>query len=133
MMDLRNCPQCGKVFRYTARNLCPDCLTEEEKYFERVRDFLDENPGAKLDKVEEATGVSAEKILKWLREGRLISKGGVIPGLVCERCGAPVVSGRLCGKCSRQIEDQIKTSISNTGKAQTQEGAYHLMRRQKPK
>lgn len=133
-MDLRNCPQCGKVFRYTGRNLCHDCFAEEEKLFERVRDFLDDNQGAKLDKVEEATGVPADKILKWLREGRLISKGGVIPGLVCERCGAPVESGRLCGKCSRQLEEQIKTSIDKTAKDQKQDGTnYHLMRRQKPK
>lgn len=117
-MELRNCPQCGRVFRYTVRNLCPDCYAEEEKLFERVRDYLADNPGAKLDKVEQETGVPADKILKWLKEGRLIAKGGAIPGLECERCGSPIETGRLCSKCSRELEEQIKKTIGSASVGQ---------------
>lgn len=71
----RNCRRCGKLFLSTGPSECPACLEAAEEVFERVRLYLIENPGASLDRVAKATGVPAEAILRYLREGRLQARG----------------------------------------------------------
>ena len=45
-MDVRNCKNCGKLFQYVGKPLCPACNKKlEDKFFE-VRDYIYENPTA---------------------------------------------------------------------------------------
>lgn len=57
-MNLRNCPQCGKLFVYNIRNLCPECIKKDEKDFGCVRDYLYNHPRATIEEISEETGVS---------------------------------------------------------------------------
>ena len=59
-MKLRNCPQCGKLFVYSHRNLCPECLKKDEQDFDTVRDFLYDNPQASLEEISEETRISTK-------------------------------------------------------------------------
>ena len=38
MGELDNCANCGKLFVKVTRNVCPDCVKEEEKKFQTVYD-----------------------------------------------------------------------------------------------
>jgi flagellar operon protein (TIGR03826 family) len=103
-MEIRNCPSCGKIFAYTLRNLCPECIKEDELSFNKVRDYIHENPNANLEEVAEAAEVTTKKVLEYLKEGRLMLKSSSGAMLQCEVCSEPILSGRLCEKCSREFK-----------------------------
>lgn len=102
-MDLRNCPECGKVFVYIHTNLCPACKKNEEEDFLKVNAYLRDHPQITIFELSEETGVDEVRIVKWVREGRI--EGKSYPGLAvsCERCGKLVQSGRYCIQCSNEL------------------------------
>ncbi|NPV27626.1 MAG: hypothetical protein HPY81_09370 [Firmicutes bacterium] len=108
-MDLRNCPECGRLFAFVGQNLCPACLEEEEKEFELVREYVREHRNPTITEVSEATGVGADKIIRFLKDGRLIAKGLITEGVLeCESCGCPISAGRLCEACRDELTRNIK-------------------------
>jgi flagellar operon protein (TIGR03826 family) len=103
-MEFRNCPVCGNLFNYVSRYMCPTCIEVEEKEFETVRKYVRDNEGATIFSVSQATGVNEEKIIRFLKEGRLIARGMVLEGeLTCERCGKVVTEGTMCETCKADI------------------------------
>ncbi|MEN6351333.1 MAG: TIGR03826 family flagellar region protein [Syntrophomonas sp.] len=107
MANLRNCSQCGRIFPYQGRNICPKCLEKEEDDFQLVRRFVRDHPGASVIEVSEETGIEEDKILQFLRDGRLQSKG-LAKVLSCERCGKPLSTGRLCEQCTKEVAAEIQ-------------------------
>ena len=70
--------------------------------FEKVKKYINDNPGTSIEKVAEETEVSVKLITKWLREERLIiTKGATL--LKCEKCGKPIASGKLCDTCKQNL------------------------------
>lgn len=116
MGELRNCPQCGKVFMFMVRNLCPACLDEEEKQYEEVKTYLRKNPGAQVEQIVEDTGVDESKVMRWLRDGRLeVADSGGKPVLICQRCGRKVEKGTLCPICM-QLAKEINAAKGQSGR-----------------
>lgn len=111
-MDIRNCKECGKIYKYDGFNICINCRKKEEEYFTKVKDFIYDNPGATIQIVSEETGVPQSKILRYLREGRLelADEDNLI--LSCERCGKGIKSGRFCNMCKVELEREFKSSIA---------------------
>ena len=109
-MELKNCSTCHKVFKYPGYGyiLCPECRRTDEAQFQLVKKFLDQYPGAEGKEVFLATGVPISTLIKWVREERLISSNAVNLGAVCDRCGKPVSSGKLCPDCKKDIVAQFK-------------------------
>lgn len=104
LMELRNCPECGKVFTYIRKNLCAACLERDEQTFKEVKKYLITHPGIDIVSLSEATGVEESKILKYLKEGRIEAKGaGAGLLLECEGCGKIIVSGRFCSSCAQNL------------------------------
>ncbi|MFP4662668.1 MAG: flagellar protein [Halanaerobiales bacterium] len=113
-MDLRNCPQCGKLFAYDGRNkVCQVCRNNEESDYEKVKEYLWDNPNASIEKVHLETEVERELIIKFIRDGRLVAEGINVEMLIeCERCGKPIITGRFCPKCKQALIDGFKPSDS---------------------
>lgn len=107
MNNLRNCAECGRLFVFVNRNICPACIEKEEEMYEKVRKYLKENPGVPIQEVSEKTGVPEEKIIRFLREGRLEATS-VAGGLTCESCGRPIKMGFLCDSCREQVAREMK-------------------------
>ena len=109
-MELKNCATCHRVFQYPGYGyiLCPECRRTDEAQFQLVKKFLDQYPGAEGKEVFLATGVPINTLIKWVREERLISSNAVNLGAVCDRCGKPVSSGKLCPECRNDIVNQFK-------------------------
>ncbi len=105
MDDYRNCRECRRIFRYPGFGdiLCPLCRKQDDEDFEKVKKYLQEHVGAKGKDVFKATGVTVQKIQKWLREERLIVSDATGLGLTCESCGAIISSGKLCPDCKRAL------------------------------
>ncbi|SHI38513.1 TIGR03826 family flagellar region protein [Lutispora thermophila] len=127
MPELRNCIRCGRVFAYTYSPICSKCLEQDEEDFRIVKDYLYDNPGSNVFEVSEATGVSVEKIMRFLREERLeISSENSNLVLECEYCGKPIRTGRYCEECKNKLANEMRKEfglsqmrqeyVRNTGK-----------------
>lgn len=102
MPSVRNCPECGKVFTYNgSRNLCPRCIDKEEEKYQLVRKYVKDHPGAGIAEVAEAVEVDEDLVLRFLKEGRLHSKGLEVANITteCARCGKQILTGRYCQEC----------------------------------
>lgn len=110
-MQVRNCPQCGKIFTFIRTNLCPECQKQDEENFKIVRKYISQNPGVDIEVVSENTGISEEKILKYLREGRIVSGVATQIKLECELCGTFISGGRYCTSCQEKLTAGLKKVI----------------------
>jgi hypothetical protein len=80
-----------------------------DKFFVKVRDYLDDHPKAGIDIVSEETGVSKKAIMYLIKEGRIIINEGddsdVV--LICEVCKKPIATGRICSTCKSNLATMI--------------------------
>ncbi|GAA0285708.1 flagellar operon protein (TIGR03826 family) [Gracilibacillus halotolerans] len=110
MAQLANCTRCGKLYAKTVKDVCPDCVKEYEKMFEIVYTFLRkrENRQATIPEIVEATGVEEKVILQFVKEKRL--RQSQFPNLSypCERCGNPIVEGKLCSSCVGNLQSELE-------------------------
>lgn len=107
----RNCPKCGKPFTYIKNPICRECQEEEDAIFETVRHYLKENGDKTLEEVAEATDVSVKKILRYIKEGKIdISNHDNISGF-CEKCNAPINSGRYCDSCAKKLKNTFSENF----------------------
>ncbi len=114
MKDIRNCKECGRIFQYDGiSKLCYKCRRQDDEDFRVVREYVYENPKSTIQAVSEETEVSEDKILRYLREGRL-EIVGENPGLLldCESCGAAIRTGRFCNDCATSMERGLKKGFN---------------------
>lgn len=113
-MDLRNCPECGKVFAFIRTNLCSSCQQIDEENFKKVRMFIAKNPGEDIVTVSKETEVSENKIIRYLRDGKIaVATQDSNIRLECEVCGKLISTGRFCKDCSGRLSAGLKKSIEN--------------------
>lgn len=110
MANLRNCPICGRVFAHNGRDICNKCLEKEDDDYAIVRRYVRDHPGASVSEVAEATEIDEDKILQFLRDGRLVTKG-LTYTTMCERCGKTISSGKFCESCLKQLGAEIRGMI----------------------
>lgn len=110
-MDVRNCTRCGRIYAYDGFKICLKCRREDEEDFQKVKKYLDENPGANISEVSEETEVDSKKIIEFLREGRLeiADESNIL--LTCEKCGTSINTGRFCEKCTIEMQREFNQSI----------------------
>ena len=113
-MEVKICSGCKKMFQYiSGPTLCPRCRKLEEEYFQKVKNYLRENPGANMYEINEATEVSMTLIEKFLKQGRLQVTADSPICLTCERCGKRITTGRYCTTCKKEVTDEIETVKRN--------------------
>ncbi len=124
-MELRNCPRCGKLFASSGRGICSQCLQEDARDYDLVRNYLRSNPGANMVEVSRETGVELGKIEEFIRQGRLLAYNKL--HVACEMCGAPITSGRLCENCQRGL--RAGEPAADKPEVKETRGKVHLDRR----
>ncbi|WP_350344123.1 hypothetical protein PRVXT_000497 [Proteinivorax tanatarense] len=127
-MTVSNCPRCGKMFRKIKKSICPKCVAEEDKEYEIVREFLYDNPGAGIQDITESTGISEDRIIKFLREDRLVNINKDSLLLDCESCGTAISSGRYCEQCKVRLESDIRGVVGGKRGEERLAGSYHSKR-----
>jgi len=115
-MEMTNCVRCKKLFPKIREPICEECIKKDDKLFETVREFLDENPSSTIMKISEATGASHKRITQWLRDGRL-ELVDVEGELKCRHCGEDITTGVLCEKCHLEVSRQVGDLFSPKAKA----------------
>lgn len=136
MAELANCTRCGNVFakNKNIRDICPACVKEEEADFNTVYRFLKEqkNQKATLQEIVRETDVSEDIIITFIKNKRL--RTSQFPNLAypCERCRAPIVSGRVCEGCSKQVMADLDLHVREESKQSDEKKAdvyYSIERR----
>lgn len=106
-VNVRNCRSCGKIYQYDGFNVCHSCRKDAIEDFKKVKEYIYEYPGANISEVHEGTEVGVDKIIEFLKEGRLeIAEGGNLI-LECENCGVSITTGRFCDKCTSQLQREL--------------------------
>lgn len=112
-MEVKNCNRCGRMFQaVSTEKLCSRCRSTDDEDFKVVREYIYDNPDTSVKEVAEDTGVPEEKILKYLRDGKLLLKGENANVLDCERCGKGIATGRFCDECSAKLARELKSAFA---------------------
>lgn len=111
MAEIINCPECGRLFAAdSGKRVCSKCLEKEDSEYATVRKYIRDHPGASVFEVAEETGIEEEKILQFLKDGRLQSTG-YVEITFCERCGKKIGGGRFCDKCRALMNHEVRSAI----------------------
>lgn len=107
-MEVRNCADCGKMFNYIGGvPLCATCIKKLEDKFEKVKEYIYDNPRATINEVADENEVSVRQIKRWIREERLAFSEESPIGIECEGCGKTIKTGRYCNNCKKALENQL--------------------------
>jgi ribosomal protein L37E len=134
MGDLRNCRRCGKLFVYMGNPLCRQCIDQDEELFIKVREYIEKNPKCTTMEVANALDITVEKILQFLREGKLeLGKENTNMLLDCERCGRPISTGRYCSEMRRRDGEGVQGKCGAPYRASKPGKGSHVHRTQEKK
>lgn len=103
MAEVKNCPNCGKLYMENPRKLCPDCQEQEMRDEETVAAYLRDVGHASIDEVCRDTGIKESIVFK------MIKRGSITDGLSypCEACGKPIERGHYCDACANQLKQDF--------------------------
>ena len=112
-MNLRNCSRCGKMFNYIGgQPICEPCKKAIEEDFQKVKQYIVDNPRSGLKEIAEANGVTTKQLQQWIREERLMFTSDSPIQLQCENCGATIQTGRFCAKCKATMANTLNDSFA---------------------
>ncbi len=110
-MDVKNCRRCRRLFNYIGgQPICPQCREELEKKFQEVKKYIFDNKAVTIKDVVDNCDIDEPTVRQWVREERLEFSSGVDIGVTCEKCGAPIVSGRFCEKCKASMINELSAA-----------------------
>ncbi|MCX7970431.1 MAG: hypothetical protein N3A57_02535 [Negativicutes bacterium] len=91
----------------TYYDICPACIKVEEDNYAKIREFL-RSLGRKstVDEIVENTGVAKKYVVRMMDSGRLLSDFAI--EYSCAMCGTLISAGRLCSKCTGQVNEQVR-------------------------
>ncbi len=136
-MMLTKCESCGKFFgaEKPDQKLCSACSVTGTRLarhiaesgdpkFAIARDIVYDHPeispeDLRLLMIERGIEITVREIMSYVKDGRLSIKNAP-QGNYCEECGRTIVGGRLCPKCSNQLEKAI-TAKNDTRPQTTKE------------
>lgn len=110
-MEVRNCKNCGKMFNYIGKPICPTCEKRLEDKFQEVKQYVKEHKEASITEVAEENEVSVNQIKRWVRQERLAFSDESMVGLECENCGAMIKTGRFCESCKQKLQNNLSSVI----------------------
>lgn len=134
------CEKCGGVmiFKGVGEYRCEECGSLEYDDYGKVRNYVEQHPGATSAQASAATGVTQKSIRGMLKEERLEIAANSTTFLKCESCGTKIRSGRFCKRCEvnyhRSIEEQARANRNvdfsgySTDRQKGDEGAKRFTR-----
>lgn len=112
-LNVKKCKECGSIFNYMGRDICPECIKRLDECFVAIRDYLDEHPNAKVAELSEELEIKEKTILDFIKQGRIMVRE---PVLNCVNCGRPICGGDLCDECRSNIGGQISKVVDSKKK-----------------
>lgn len=136
MMNIENCPRCGKIFVKNIRGVCYACMKELDQQCNQCIEYLRENRQCMIQELSEATGVSVKQITLFIREGRISIADNPKLAYSCEVCGTMIREHKICDGCRQRLAKGIKDAEEDEKRkqeARSQEGrmSYNIRDRLK--
>ncbi len=121
---LKQCEKCGVFFGADddSQVLCGSCrMTEtnsrikgvsiEDTKYQEAKEIVRENPDISPERLikemdEIGYKLTLREIMDYVKQGKMTLKS-VANGIFCEECGKRILSGRLCPKCTKKLEEKI--------------------------
>jgi uncharacterized Zn finger protein (UPF0148 family) len=70
-----NCKACGTPFRPgPGEILCGECRIKEVMVFQKVRDYIRDNPGSNAEQIALGTKIDERTIVRFINQGKLFRK-----------------------------------------------------------
>ena len=114
-MNLRNCARCGKMFNYVGgQPICDLCKKAIEEDFQKVKQYIVDNPRAGLKQIAEDNKVTSKQIQQWIREERLMFTSDSPIQIQCENCGELIQTGRFCAKCRSSMANNLSDTVAKS-------------------
>ncbi len=111
-MNLSNCSRCGRVFSRSpgGSDICPACIKENDDNYHKIFEFFSRKPASSAQEIADETGIDIKEIYRYVRENRLrlARTDGVV---ICETCGSPIVTGKICDSCRSKLALELKENI----------------------
>lgn len=107
---MKECLKCKKLIPdNNIRDYCDVCYEVYEKIFDKIREYLRENPLATAFEVSEYTGINHKIIKGFVKEGRLIEIDAESVNIHCKRCGVLILSKHheYCPKCEKILFKEL--------------------------
>lgn len=118
------CSECGDTdlkYEGLGSYRCMRCRHVMYDDYGKVREYLDSHRGATVVEVSDATGISKGKIRQMLKDDRIEIAPGSAMFIFCEKCGAPIRSGRFCNSCANEKSSaMIAAQKEQSGKPKMQ-------------
>lgn len=112
-MNVRNCRKCGRIFNYVMGPLtCPACREEQEKKFQEVKKYVQDNHHVGISDIVNECGVDASQVQQWIREERLVFADDSPIRINCEKCGAMIKTGRFCENCKNEMARGLNNAFA---------------------
>lgn len=113
-MEVRNCRSCRRLFNYLGgQQICPECKEKIEKRFYAVKEYIRENPHARMQQIADANEVTVQQLQQWVREERLQFSSDSDIAISCEKCGRKIFTGRYCGDCKNSIAQGLTNAFAH--------------------
>jgi len=109
-MNVRNCRHCKRIFNHViGPPICPLCRDENERKFQEVKKYIQDNRGATINMVSEDCEVEIKQINQWIREERLQFADDSPIRVSCEKCGEMIRAGVYCDKCKIEMTNTLSS------------------------
>ena len=119
-MEVMSCRRCKSLFNYiSGPKICPNCNRRLEEKFDEVKAYIHANGKASIEDIAENCDISAKQIRQWIREERLVFASDSPVTIECERCGAPIKSGKYCDACRNELAQNLNSAFGNGSKSGT--------------
>lgn len=112
-MNLATCKQCGRLFNYVSGPcLCNLCSNESEHKLQTVKEYLRQHPDAQMTTILQENNISSSLFKEWIHEERLVlPEGSPIVSFICENCGTPIKTGRMCDSCKSRLNNSSNSAL----------------------
>ncbi len=107
------CEECGggMVYRGVGEYACELCGALAYDDYGKVRNYIEQHPGATQSDVSAATGVSTARIRQLLIEERIEVTPNSPIFMHCALCGADIRSGKYCEACAQKVkQDELRVA-----------------------
>jgi hypothetical protein len=108
------CTSCRKLYPRVYVRLCQACAASDEKRFELIRCFLEQNAqtAVGIPEIVEWTGLSRGDVVRFYEQGRLVDidpGGGGRP----TSCSCEPGSGQRCAYCRMTMAEGLRSQLEN--------------------
>ena len=110
------CEKCGSVhikYNGIGEYECEECRLKMYDDYGKVRNYLEQHPGATATEVSEMVGVTKQKIRRLLKDDKIQIAPGSATFIYCEKCGTGILSGRFCASCIAEMGNSVNANTKS--------------------